>query len=76
MQLWVAAVFFIVCVSAAAISIKLYGKSKKARFIVLMVIVSLFAVALLAYAGLTIILLGGVHDTPSSAAIVADAFSC
>ena len=60
MQLWVAVVLFIASVVVAVIFIKLYSKSKKARYIVLTVIVFLLAFALFAYSCLTLILLGGV----------------
>ena len=63
MQLWAAAVLFIACAGAAVIFIKLYSKSKKARFIVLTAILSLLALTFLAYSGLTLVLLGGVNDT-------------
>ena len=60
MQLWVAVVLFITSVVVAVLFIKLYGKSKKARYVVLTVIVFLLAFALLIYSCLTLILLGGV----------------
>ena len=60
MQLWEAAVLFIICAGAAVVFIKLYAKSKKARFIVLTAIVSLLALAMLAYSTLTLILIGGI----------------
>lgn len=72
MQLWTAAVLFIVCAGAAVIFIKFYGKNKKKRFIVLTVIVSLLVLAMLTYSGLTFILIGGVSDAPPESAIVTD----
>ena len=60
MQLWAAAALLIVFAGAAVVFIILYGKSKEARFIVLTVIVSLLALAMLAYSALTLILIGGI----------------
>lgn len=72
MPLWAATALFIVCAGAAIIFIKQYRKSKKSHIIFLTVIVSMLALALLAYVGLTFILLGGVGDAPPHIEITTD----
>lgn len=66
MELWAAAVLFIVCAVVAAAAGTRYRKSRKTGFVVLTVAASLLALALLAYSGLTLILIGGVMDMPAA----------
>lgn len=72
MELWAAAVLIIVCVGVAVAAGMRYRKSRKTGFIVLTVVVSLLALALLAYSVLTLILVGGVMD----ATAVDDVYYC
>jgi flagellar basal body-associated protein FliL len=69
MELWLAAVLFFVCVGGVVTAGMRYRKSKKLRFIVLIVVAALLALALLTYSGMTLILVGGDRDAPVAAAI-------
>lgn len=69
MQLWVAILLLLTCIGGATVSIKMYRKNKKARFIAFATTALLLALATLAYIGLTFILLGGVSDAPPESAI-------
>lgn len=60
MQLWIAAVLLIACIIGTVVGLKQYGKHKKAGFIVLTALLCLLALILLAYAVLTLTLLGGI----------------
>ena len=61
MQLWAAAILFIICFGAVVIFKLLYDKNKKVRFIVMTLIAALLALALLVYSGLTVILIVGIQ---------------
>lgn len=60
MQLWLATALLIACAGGAAVFIKLYRKNKKRRFLFLTAAAFILALALIVYAGLTFLLLGGV----------------
>jgi hypothetical protein len=64
MELWLAVVLFFVSAFGTITAGMRYRKSKKRKFIVLMVVAALLALALLAYSGLTLILVGGDRDAP------------
>lgn len=60
MELWLAAILFIVCGGGAVAAGAQYRKSRKFGFVVLAVAASVLAAATLVYAGLTLILINGV----------------
>lgn len=60
MELWVAAIFFIICTGSTVVFAKQYLKSKKRRFLFLTVTAATLTFALMAYAALTFVLLSGV----------------
>jgi hypothetical protein len=63
MSLLAAALLFAACAVGAVVFIKLYRKRKKARYAVLAIMALVIGAAAFIYAGLTVILAGGMAGT-------------